>query len=247
MTPRIVAAAVAVGVVVAGCGDGSSLSVARKGGMGAAAPAQPSPSVRCGAPPVYGPVVRPVGASMVRLPGVPVLTGWVSAGSLADGIASPPGLASPSLRPRQAARLPCFPSRASADRPPVAGYRRTYNDPQYRPHGLAVRTPAFHAGDRRFESGWGYSRIARRCWGSGLWGSLADVEMWGDGSVLEALVRAIVAPGRFRGAHAGELWSPFNLVSHGPLELEIEDLAFGDGLGCPSSNVKYPRPRPPAR
>ena len=26
-----------------------------------------------------------------------------------------------------------------------------------RPHGLAVRTPAFHAGDRRFESGWGYS------------------------------------------------------------------------------------------
>jgi hypothetical protein len=25
------------------------------------------------------------------------------------------------------------------------------------PHGLAVRTPAFHAGDRRFESGWGYS------------------------------------------------------------------------------------------
>ena len=27
-----------------------------------------------------------------------------------------------------------------------------------RPHGLAVRTPAFHAGDRRFESGWGYSR-----------------------------------------------------------------------------------------
>src|SRR6202042_1794611 len=26
------------------------------------------------------------------------------------------------------------------------------------PHGLAVRTPAFHAGDRRFESGWGYSQ-----------------------------------------------------------------------------------------
>ena len=25
-----------------------------------------------------------------------------------------------------------------------------------RPHGLAVRTPAFHAGDHRFESGWGY-------------------------------------------------------------------------------------------
>ena len=25
-----------------------------------------------------------------------------------------------------------------------------------RPHGLAVRTPAFHAGNRRFESGWGY-------------------------------------------------------------------------------------------
>ena len=32
-----------------------------------------------------------------------------------------------------------------------------------RPHGLAVRTPAFHAGDRRFESGWGYlSSIPRR-------------------------------------------------------------------------------------
>ena len=26
------------------------------------------------------------------------------------------------------------------------------------PHGLAVRTPAFHAGDHRFESGWGYSQ-----------------------------------------------------------------------------------------
>ena len=26
-----------------------------------------------------------------------------------------------------------------------------------RPHGLAVRTPAFHAGNHRFESGWGYS------------------------------------------------------------------------------------------
>ncbi len=29
-----------------------------------------------------------------------------------------------------------------------------------RPHGLAVRTPAFHAGNRRFESGWGYCRNA---------------------------------------------------------------------------------------
>src|ERR1035441_8961443 len=33
----------------------------------------------------------------------------------------------------------------------------TYNGSPDRPHGLAVRTPAFHAGDRRFESGWGYS------------------------------------------------------------------------------------------
>ena len=32
----------------------------------------------------------------------------------------------------------------------------TYNGLRPRPHGLAVRTPAFHAGDRRFESGWGY-------------------------------------------------------------------------------------------
>ena len=31
-----------------------------------------------------------------------------------------------------------------------------YNDYRARPHGLAVRTPAFHAGNRRFESGWGY-------------------------------------------------------------------------------------------
>ncbi len=28
------------------------------------------------------------------------------------------------------------------------------------PHGLAVRTPAFHAGDRRFEPGWGYFILA---------------------------------------------------------------------------------------
>src|ERR1035441_1652752 len=34
----------------------------------------------------------------------------------------------------------------------------TYNGSPDRPHGLAVRTPAFHAGDRRFESGWGYCR-----------------------------------------------------------------------------------------
>lgn len=71
MAHRIVAVAVATGLLMAGCGDGSSASVARKGGMGAAGPAQPSPSVRCGAAPVYGPVVRAVGASVVRLPGVP--------------------------------------------------------------------------------------------------------------------------------------------------------------------------------
>jgi hypothetical protein len=37
------------------------------------------------------------------------------------------------------------------------------------PHGLAVRTPAFHAGDRRFESGWGYYRLSLV--GRGFWGS----------------------------------------------------------------------------
>ena len=37
----------------------------------------------------------------------------------------------------------------------MAAGARPYNDPTC-PHGLAVRTPAFHAGDRRFDSGWGY-------------------------------------------------------------------------------------------
>ena len=32
--------------------------------------------------------------------------------------------------------------------------------PEPRPHGLVVRTPAFHAGDRRFEPGWGYHEVA---------------------------------------------------------------------------------------
>jgi hypothetical protein len=49
---------------------------------------------------------------------------------------------------------------AAAGRPvATAGIRRgaahTMSQDR-RPHGLAVRTPAFHAGDRRFESGWGY-------------------------------------------------------------------------------------------
>ena len=43
-----------------------------------------------------------------------------------------------------------------------SGGSSTYNQGWRRPHGLAVRTPAFHAGDRRFESGWGYSRIGRK-------------------------------------------------------------------------------------
>src|SRR5436190_12214133 len=61
-----------------------------------------------------------------------------------------------------------------------------------RPHGLVVRTPAFHAGDHRFESGWGYSLNALRWWGFGGWssrlGAAADV----DGSALEAIVGASV-------------------------------------------------------
>src|ERR1700733_11705189 len=57
----------------------------------------------------------------------------------------------------------CLPARASRDAPqPRPSPRwRASGPPRILlpgPHGLAVRTPAFHAGDRRFESGWGYSR-----------------------------------------------------------------------------------------
>jgi hypothetical protein len=65
-----------------------------------------------------------------------------------------PGRAGGSGRPRCGAR-------ATADGGQVkAGPRVAHTmGSSLSPHGLAVRTPAFHAGDRRFESGWGYSRI----------------------------------------------------------------------------------------
>ncbi len=72
MSNRIVAAAVAAGLLVAGCGGGSSKPAATPGAS------KPSISVRCGAAPVYGRVLRSAGASVVRLPGVP------------DGIAATP-------------------------------------------------------------------------------------------------------------------------------------------------------------
>jgi DNA-binding beta-propeller fold protein YncE len=72
MAHRIVAAAVATGVVVAGCGGVSSSSVSTD------APSRLPVSVRCGVTPVYGGVLRPTGTSVVRLPGAP------------DGIAATP-------------------------------------------------------------------------------------------------------------------------------------------------------------
>ena len=88
-----------------------------------------------------------------------------------------PACESPSLRARahpagegpilQPCLLSAYPLHADAMQGNRAPCRRptrqcnapgwgSYNGLAARPHGLAVRTPAFHAGDHRFESGWGY-------------------------------------------------------------------------------------------
>ena len=89
--------------------------------------------------------------------------GYAGADIVEDGVRPHPG------RPRPGGGRAWWATTTSAatSRPwsapwPTTRRRSREPDPRHlqsipRPHGLAVRTPAFHAGDRGFESRWGYA------------------------------------------------------------------------------------------
>ncbi len=86
----------------------------------------------------------------------PLVTGSIRTGGVADAIADPSG---------GGVAFVTVSGAREVDRGQISSAAIGHQLPHlqwvpHRPHGLAVRTPAFHAGDRRFESGWGYSRTA---------------------------------------------------------------------------------------
>src|ERR1700744_1082551 len=92
--------------------------------------------------------------------------------------------------PRSPASSPASPS--TPPRRPAAKPEARHLQSIARPHGLAVRTPAFHAGDRGFESRWGYHAVAddrgppiAATWGAG--------KHFGSAPLLRDLVVAVLA------------------------------------------------------